>query len=329
MYRKELSKEFLFMVVLLTSLFMTLPISSLAQEEFPNRSIELVVTFAPGGSTDLICREIAESAKKYLGQPIIVVNKPGGGQAIGTGYVFNAKPDGYTIGGAASGGLTLRPLLYKVPYDILKLTPIIQVAFYPGALVVKNDAPWNSLEELLTYAKNNPGTVKFATTGFHDFNHLILEDLARKKGGIKWDCVPTAGEAPGLTMLLGGHVTFFAGGSIWLPHIQSGALKALVTFGGRKMKMFADVPTLHELGYDVFSDTGPILIGPPGLPNPIVRRLHDAFKKVIDEPRFEEALKRINLVKDYKNSEELKKYLTDFNRSWGDLIQEMGIKKKD
>lgn len=328
MYRKELSKEVLFMVVLLTSLFMTLPISSLAQEEFPNRSIELVVPFAPGGSTDLICREIAESAKKYLGQPIIVVSKPGGGQAIGTGYVFNAKPDGYTIGGAASGGLSLRPLLYKVPYDILKLTPIIQLAFYPGALVVKKDAPWNSLEELLTYAKNNPGNVKFATTGFHDFNHLILEDLARKKGGIKWDCVPSAGEAPGLAMLLGGHVTFFAGGATWLPHIQSGALKALVTFGGKK-KMFADVPTLRELGYDVISDTGPILIGPPGLPNPIVRRLHDAFKKVMDEPQFEEALKRINLVKEYRNSEELKKYLTDFYRSWGDLTQEMGIKKKD
>jgi tripartite-type tricarboxylate transporter receptor subunit TctC len=328
MYRKKLSKRFSITVVLLTGLFITFPVLSLAQGEFPNRSIELVIPFAAGGSTDLISRKIAESAKKYLGQPIIVVNKPGGGQMIGTGYVYNAKPDGYTIGGAASGGLSLRPLLYNIPYDILKLTSIIQVAYYPGALVVKKDAPWNSFEELLTYAKNNPGKVKFSTTGFNDFNHLVLENIARKKGGIKWDCVPSAGEAPGFTMLLGDHVTFFAGGSIWKPHVQSGALKALATWGG-KNRTLANVPTLHELGYDVIADTGPIFIGPPGLPDPIVRRLHDAFKKVMDEPQFEEVLNSINLVKEYRNSDELKKYFVDFHRSWGDLIKEMGIKKKD
>lgn len=327
MSRKELTKVHIWGVVFLTSCFMISSAPTLAEEEFPSRPIEIVVSYAPGGSTDLICRELAELGKKYLGQPLIVVNKPGAGGAVAAGYVFNARPDGYTVGAFTSITIVVRPHLYRVPYEPSKLTPIIQVAVYPLALVVRKEAPWNSLQELLSYARNRPGQIKFATTGLNDLSHLILEQVARKNG-VKWDCVPSTGEAPGLAMLLGGHVTFFAGGATWLPHIQGGALKALVTYGGRK-KFFPDVPTLQELGYDFPSESLTIFIGPPDLPGKIVKRIHDAFKKAMDEPRFEEATKRINLQKEYRNSEELRQFMASSYIEWGDLIRELGIKKKD
>jgi tripartite-type tricarboxylate transporter receptor subunit TctC len=327
MVRKEFTKVLMFFVVLLISCSPILSTATFAQEEFPSRPVDIVISFAPGGSTDLICRELADSGKKYLGQPLIVVNKPGGGGAVAAGFVYSAKPDGYTVGGFASAGVTLRPHLYKVPYELPKLTPIIQVAIYPLALVVRKEAPWNSLQELLTYARSHPNQIKFATTGLNDINHLIFEQVARANG-VKWDCVPSTGEAPAIAMLLGGHIDFFAGGATWLPHIQAGTLKALVTYGGKK-KFFPDIPTLQELGYDFPSETGPIIVGPPELPAKIVKRLHDGFKKAMDEPRFDEALKKINLQNEYRNSEELKQYISSFYAKWGVLIQEMGIKRKD
>jgi len=324
MGRKEFKKVLVLVVFLLIGSFITLPASSSAKEEYPDKPIEIMVPYPAGGSTDLINRTLADLAKKYLGQSVIVVNKPGGGTAIGTGYVFNAKPDGYTLGGVASATFTLRPHFFQVPYDVLKFTPIIQIAVYPQGLVVKKDAPWNSLQELITYAKNNPRKVKYVTTAAYDINQLIMEALAQKEG-IKWDWVPGTGEATGIPMVLGGHVAFFAGASTWLPHVQGGTLKVLVTYGGEKM--FADVPTLQELGYNFPSDTGPIIVGPPELPSPIVKKLHNEFKKAMDEPQYDEAIKRINLQKQYRNSEELKTYIIECYTKWGDFINKMGIKK--
>lgn len=224
--------------------------------------------------------------------------------------------------------ITLRPHLYKVPYKVLNLTPIIQVAAYPMAVVVRKEAPWNSFQELLTYAKDNPGRIKFATSGLYCINHLMLEKVARTLGEIKWSCVPSAGEAQSISMLLGGHIDFIACGATWLPHIQAGTLRALVTYGGKK-KMFANVPTLQELGYTYAREADAIIIGPPELPGPIVKKLHDTFKKAMDEPRFEEATKRINLFKEYRSSEELGKYLPDYYNEWGVMLREIGIERKD
>lgn len=319
-------KIFILAALVLFSLEMW-PATIRAQEDFPSRPIEIIISFAPGGSTDLICREVAELAKKHVRQPMVVVNKPGGGGAVAAGYVFNSKPDGYTVGGVASAGVILRPLLYKVPYELSKFTPIVQVAIYPLALVVRKDAPWNSLQELLAYAKEHPGKIKFATTALNDINHLIFEQVARRNG-VKWDCVPSTGEAPAMAMLLGGHIDFFAGGSTWLPHIQAGSLKPLVTYGGRK-KFFPEIPTLQSLGYDFPSETGPIIIGPPEMPERIVKRLHGIFRQAMDEPRFEQAAKRINLQNEQRSSEELKQYMSSFYAKWSELIREMGIKKKE
>ncbi len=327
MFRRELTRVLILGAVLLTACLIPLSTSPSAKEEFPNRTIELIVVYPPGGTTDLICREVAEAGKNDLGQPVIVVNKTGGGGAVGTGYVYNARPDGYTLGGAAIAGMTLRPHFYKVPYEVSRITPVIQLGLYPNALVVRKDAPWNSLQELLDHAKNNPGKIKFATSAVNDVNHLMLQQLARIHG-IKWECVPTTGDAPAITMLLGGHITFVASAGAWLPHVQAGTLKLLVTYGGAG-RVYANVPNIKELGYDFITETGPIIIGPPEMPGPIVKKIHDTFKKIIDEPRFEESLKRIGVMKAYRNSEELGQFLASQHKYWGNVVREMGIKKQD
>lgn len=320
-------KRLMSIIILLQVSFLFMP-SSVLPGAFPDRPIEIVVPYSAGGSTDLICREMGELTKKYLGQPLIVVNKPGGGGSVGTGYVYKSKPDGYTIGGIALGTVSLRPFFYKVPYELFKLTPIIQLAVYPLALAVRSDSPWHSLEELLTYARNHPGKLKFATTGPYDINFLIIDQIARKHG-IKWKLVPSGtGERDAITMLLGGHIDFSACGTTWLPHVKAGTLRVLVTYGGKK-KFFPNVPTLAELGYNVPNESGPIIVGPPQLPSKIVNKLHDAFKKGMEDPRFEEAAKRINLIVEYRNGEELTKYLREFTSTWGDVLKKMGIKPKD
>lgn len=194
-------------------------------------------------------------------------------------------------------------------------------------LVVRKDASWNSFEELITYAKNNPGKVKYTTSAVNDFNHLIIQNIARING-IKWDCIPATGEATAIPMVLGGHVAFFAGVSSWLPLVEAGKLKILVAFGGKK-RMFPDVPTYQELGYDFPSESHLIIIGPPSVPDPIVKKLHDAFKNAMEEPQYEEVLKKMNMQREYRGSAELKEYLVDFNTLWVDLLNKMDIKKKE
>jgi tripartite-type tricarboxylate transporter receptor subunit TctC len=129
-------------------------------------------------------------------------------------------------------------------------------------------------------------------------------------------------------MVLGGHVAFFAGVSSWLPLVEAGKLKILVAFGGKK-RMFPDVPTYQELGYDFPSESLLIIIGPPSVPDPIVKKLHDAFKNAMEEPQYEEVLKKMNMQREYRGSAELKEYLVDFNTLWVDLLNKMDIKKKE
>jgi tripartite-type tricarboxylate transporter receptor subunit TctC len=129
-------------------------------------------------------------------------------------------------------------------------------------------------------------------------------------------------------MVLGGHVAFCVGASSWLPLVEAGKLKILVAFGGKK-RMFPDIPSYQELGYDFPSESLLIIIGPPNVPDPIVKKLHDAFKNAMEEPLYEEVLKKMNMQREYRSSEELKKYLGDFNTLWIGLLNNMGIKKKE
>ena len=177
----------------------------LAQEKYPAKPINFLIGFPAGGTTDVCARPLVTAASKILGQPIVVVNKPGGASAVAVATLKNEKPDGYTIGILGSGAV-LSQHMRKVPYDTAKdYTPIMQYAIYLYGLVVRSDSPWNTFKEFIDYAKNNPGKIRYSTAGPGSPQHLVMERLALKEK-IKWTHIPFQGGGPAVTALLGGHV---------------------------------------------------------------------------------------------------------------------------
>ena len=177
-------------------LLIALPWVASAQEKYPTKPINFIVGYPAGGSTDICARPLVTAASKILGQPIIVVNKPGGGSAVGAASLKNEKPDGYTIGVLASGAV-LSQHMRKVPYDsATDFTPILQYAVYLYGLVVQSDWPWKTFKEFIDYAKANPGKVRYSTAGPGTPQHLVMERLALKEK-IKWTHIPFEGGAPG------------------------------------------------------------------------------------------------------------------------------------
>ena len=182
-----------------------LPGAVLAQEKYPTKPINFLIGYPAGGTTDVCARPLVAAASKILGQPIVVVNKPGGASAVAVATLKTEKPDGYTIGILPSGAV-LSQHMRKVPYDSAKdFTPIMQYAIYLYGLVVRSDSPWKTFKEFIDYAKANPGKIRYSTAGPGTPQHLVMERLALKEK-IKWTHIPFEGGAPAISALLGGHV---------------------------------------------------------------------------------------------------------------------------
>jgi tripartite-type tricarboxylate transporter receptor subunit TctC len=187
-----------------------------AKAEYPERPINMIVAFTAGGSMDIAIRSISAPAEKYLGKPIIVENRGGGGGTVAVAVVANAKPDGYTLCGATTSGIIRSPLMQKVTYKPLKsFTPIIGFATPQNAIIVAKDSPFKDLKELLGYAKKNPNKIKYSTTGVGSAMHHQMELLAHDLG-IKWVHVPYKGTQDAVTALLGGHVDVCSAGPEWV-----------------------------------------------------------------------------------------------------------------
>jgi tripartite-type tricarboxylate transporter receptor subunit TctC len=195
-------------------------------------------------------------------------------------------------------------------------------------IVVKGDSSWKTLKEFVEYAKKNPWKVTVAITGTGSASHVAMEYIAKKEG-IQWTIVPYPGGPPCLTALLGGHVTAFAGGTIWIPHVMEGSLRLLSTLGEKRMKTFPQVPTIRELGYDYIDETVFMLTAPKGTPIANVKKLDDTFRKAMDDPEFNNYLEKIEIENSYRNYEETKKYLEEAYRSIGKLIVELKIPKEE
>ncbi len=296
--------------------------------EYPARAINLIVPWAAGGSTDTCMRVLAENASKHLGQPVIVENKPGGGGTVGPATMAaTAKPDGYTISQIPLGVFRL-PHTMKTTWDPLTdFTYIIQLTGYTYGIVVKKDAPWNTLKELVDFAKANPGKVTYATPGVGVMQHVTMEKLARKEG-IKWIHVPQKGGIEVITATLGGHVMVGAETSGWAPQVESGDLRLLAVWTGQRTKKWPDVPTLKELGYDIVAYSPFGIAGPKGMAPQVVKTLHDAFKKAMDEPSFQKVLDDFYMVRFYKSSEDYTQYAKELFKEEKENADILGLKKE-
>ncbi len=304
-----------------------LPGSAFAQEKYPTKPINFIIGYPAGGTTDVCARPLVTAASKILGQPIVVVNKPGGASSVAVATLKTEKPDGYTIGILPSGAV-LSQHMRKVPYDsATDFTPVMQYALYLYGLVVRADSPWNTFKEFIDYAKANPGKIRYSTAGPGTPQHLVMERLALKEK-IKWTHIPFEGGSPAISALLGGHVEASSQTTEWKVHVEGGRLKLLAVYGEKRMIDFPNVPTLLELGYGFSAPSLISIVGPKGLSPQIVETLHGAFRKAMEDPDFIKVGRQMDQPSLYRGPQDLAKYLVNMNEEMGTLIRSLGLRKE-
>lgn len=258
---------------------------SRAQARFPDRPIRLIIPWTAGGPADGGFRILAESASKKLGQPIVVENKAGASGVLGAMALQDAKPDGYTISQMHMSVLRQPLLNPQLKYDPIKdLTYILQITGFVMGVVVRAEAPWKTLPELLAYAKANPGKLNYGTLGIGSTQHLAMERVGMAQG-LSWTHAPYRGTADTLRALLGGEIDFASESSGWAPMVMAGKLRLLAVFTAARAKRFPDVPTVRELGMEIIVDSPGGLIGPKGMDPAVVKVLADAFRAAAQEPK--------------------------------------------
>lgn len=299
--------------------------------DFPARAIELVVPYPPGGSSDALARAITPALEKDLGQTVVVVNKPGAGGLVAATLVSKTKPDGYTILIASSTALVLSPRLQQVEYDSLKdFTYVGLVARLIPMVLVRSDSPWKTFEDMLAYAKNNPGKIRYGTSGPHSGTHVAMASIAREKG-IDWVHVPFKGDGPVVTGILGGHIEAAGLFSVYKPHVSAGQLRPLLSLMDRRTKFFPDVPTYKDLGFrfdtrgSVQSITG--IIAPARVPPAIVARYESALKKAVESAEFQRTVETLGMEADFMTAADYRREMEEGYHNAGRMLKDVGIVK--
>jgi len=297
--------------------------------EYPTKYITLIIPMAAGGSTDVTGRALANAAKKFLGQPIIGENIPGGGGTVAAALMVKKPADGYTLIYIPTNNLNInwhmREMSFHPVEDVMH---IIRITGMPAGIVVRADSQWKTLQEFVQYAKQNPQKISYATAGIGLPPHLAMEELAILAGNIQWMHIPYKGGGECNAALLGGHVDAIAGGAFWAPLMDAGKFRLLASIAPFRFPRYSQAPTLKEIGYDVAYSSPLDILGPKGMPQPIVNKLHDAFKKAMDDPEFLGALKTFDMVPIYLNPEDLAKASRQEFEHMGKIVQKLGLQKK-
>jgi tripartite-type tricarboxylate transporter receptor subunit TctC len=290
--------------------------------------VTLIVPWPAGGSTDRHLRGLAEIASRYLGQNIVVENKPGGGGTTGPSQMaMSAKPDGYTISQFPLGMLRI-PHMQKSPWNPLTdFTYIIGVTGYTFGLTVRADSPYKSFNDYIEAARKEPGKIDYASTGIGTTPHLNIEEVAIN-AKVTLNHVPFKGNADSTQALLGGHVMAQSDATGWDKYVDGGQMRLLVTFGDTRTKRWPTVPTAKELGYGVVSTSPYGIAGPKGMDPTVVKTLHDAFKKAIDDPKHLELLAQLSQDVWYLNSDDYAKWVRDTFGKEKALIERLGLAAK-
>jgi tripartite-type tricarboxylate transporter receptor subunit TctC len=327
MRSERFTKGFL-TVILGCVLAVILVAPSWSQPAYPTKPMNLYIGYAPGGVADISVRFMATKAEKILGQPFIVTNNGGGGSSVATGIVAKKPADGYTILGGASSGLVRLPHMQTVPYKYEDFVPIMHFATPElTPVVTKSTSPWKTFKELVDYAKKNPGKVTYSTLGVGSPMHMAMEYVAKQEK-ITWTHIPFPGAMPAFTALLGDHVNFCVGAGESVPYIKDGTIRILANLSEKRVKAWPNVPTLRELGYDIFNESVFMFSTPKGTPQYIVENLQNAFRKVMDDPEFAGIMAKVEFEPNYRNAADTKKYLDDANKRIEHMVQELKLPKK-
>jgi len=303
--------------------------STAMAQSYPTKPITMIVPWPAGGSTDVAMRAIAEGASKVLGQPIVVDNKAGASGTLGPATMAaTAKPDGYTVAQIPITIMRL-PLMQKVSWDAEKsFTYIVHLTGYTFGITAKADGPFKKWQDVVDYAKANPGKVTYATPGSGTSLHIGMEQIA-ERAGIKLTQVPFKGGAETNAAVLGGHTMLQADSTAWKPLVDAGELRLLAIWTSERSKIWKDAPTLKELGYPFVFDSPFGLAGPKGMDPKIVQILHDAFKKSLEDPATIAALERYDMVPSYKNTADYNAFVKQVIEQETAALSKIGLLKKD
>jgi tripartite-type tricarboxylate transporter receptor subunit TctC len=307
-----------------------LPLGAIAQS-FPAKPIRWIVPFPPGGPTDGFSRAAAQKLSEVIGQPVIVENVPGAGASIGMDRVAKAAPDGYTIGLATTGTHAINPHLYgaRLPHDTSRdFTPLTLAVRYVNVLIVNPKLPINSVPDLVAYAKTNP--VTFGSAGNGSSNHLSGEVL-KMLTGAPMQHVPYRGSAPALADVIGGNITFMFDILITaMPSVQAGRVRALAVTSERRSPYAPQVPTMAEAGLKGFSEAGSDLwfgiVGPAGIPKPVVQKLNEALIVALRSPEMRQRISAAGFELWTSTSDEFAGVIRQDRERWGPIVKASGAK---
>ena len=293
-------------------------------ETFPGRPITLICPWTPGGNTDIALRALADVAARHLGKRIVIENKPGAGGALGPQIMAaGARPDGYTLSQIPLGVFRL-PHMVKTAFDPLNdLTWILNVAGYEFGVSVRADSPWKTWDEFIGYAKANPGKVIFASPGIGTSLHLTMEDLSSRLG-IQWVHVPYKGSADAVTALRSSQVMAQAGSPPW-ELVEAGQARPLVMWGDNRTARAPNVPTLKEL-YGIVANSPWGIAGPKGMEPKVVKILHDAFRRAMDDPVFVKALDRVGMAPYYMAGDDYMQWARRAAEEERRAVERLGLK---
>ena len=300
----------------------------LAQEAYPNKPITMIVPFPPGGVADLTGRPTAIAMEKVLKQKVVVENKAGAGGGIGMAQVAKSKPDGYTIMMALSSVSVIPEadkILGRAPmYTLDQLVPIALFSADPTILVVRAESPWKSVRELVDDAKKRPGAISYSSSGIYGTLHVAMAMLG-DVAGANFHHVPYSGAGPAITALLGGHVDALATGpGTVIQHIKAGKLRALASWGAKRLDAMPDLPTLKELGYDAEFYIWSGLFAPAGTPPPVLATLRNAAQEAVKDPQFKTAMNAIDTPIHYLDAPDFQKFWDSDAKRLAAVVKKIG-----
>jgi len=316
--------------ILLVAGSLWLGVTAVSAQTYPDRPVQLVVSYPPGGATDIIGRLVAESLTAKLGQRVYVENRGGASGMLGAGYVAKSRPDGYTLVIATATTHAVDPTLFKdvITYDAIKdFTPIAYVGYTPLVLVTHPSVPVSNVQELIAYVKSKNGAISYADGGTGSVPHMAGQ-LFSGMAGIKIQAVPYKGDAPATADVVGGHLPYmFAHLPVALPLIRAGKLKALGVTTPQRSDFAPDIPTIAEqglAGYSIVTWWG--IFGPAGMPKDIVTKLNHALQEGLNQPDTKKGFFTRGYVIATDEPEHFAKFVQAENDKWRKVIIESGIK---
>jgi tripartite-type tricarboxylate transporter receptor subunit TctC len=296
---------------LIAAVLLAVPACAFAQD-YPTKPVQMIAPFPPGGVADIVGRPLAAAMEKSLRQPVLVVNRPGAGGAVGMTSVAKAPADGYTILIALSS-ISIFPVSDRIngktpSYELKDFAPIALITADPTVLVVAADSPWKNLKDFVETARAHPGKMNYSSSGVYGTLHVAMEIFANA-AGVKMFHVPYQGGGPALTALLGGQVHALASGpGPAAAQIRGGKVRALASWSTERLPLLPEIPTFKELGYDAEFYIWSGVFVPAATPSPVVNRLREAVRQAANAPEFKAAMEKAASPVAYLDAPEFQKY---------------------